>query len=368
MPEPSPASPEVQPRVAISGMVVAGLVVLLVGVAVFFLMPADPYALRSSDWKRFTTRFVEPSGRVVDTGNGNVSHSEGQGYGMLLAVAFGDRRTFEKMWGWTKDNLKRPEDVFYSWLWSPEGGGKIADPNTASDGDLLIAWALLRAHEKWKSPDYQRSAAIILTEFQAKAIVTTPLGQQMVPGQVGFVRDGGVMLNPSYAIFPAYEELKTSFPSAAWQALADGGKDLIFKARFGKWNLCPNWVLVKPDAIDLAPGKPTEFGYDAIRVPLHIAWADPQSHLLEPFAAFWGGLDLAAVDPATVNLKTNEFGPYPALPGMQAVRQLTQAAVKKQKISVSDIAEIDDQEPYYSASLKLLVTLAINESFQPEKR
>ena len=31
------------------------------------------------------------TGRVVDTGNGLISHSEGQGYGMLLAVAAGDR-------------------------------------------------------------------------------------------------------------------------------------------------------------------------------------------------------------------------------------------------------------------------------------
>lgn len=345
-----------------------GLGVVLAGLLVYFFFPADPYALRRSDWKRFTTRFVEPEGRVVDTGNGNVSHTEGQGYGMLLAVAFNDRRTFDRMWEWTKKNLKRPEDAFFSWLWTPSDGGKIADPNTASDGDLLIAWALLRAFEKWKHLDYQRDAGVILAEFQAKAIVPTVLGEQMIPGQVGFFVDEGVMLNPSYAVFPAYNELKKTFPSPAWNALSLGGQKLIEKARFGKWNLCPNWVLLKEDALDLAPGKPPEFGYDAIRVPLHVAWGDPHSELLKPFAAFWDALAQGVPVPATVNLTSGEFGPHPALPGMLAVRKLTLAASKKQPITVADIDEIDEEEAYYSASLKLLVCLAINEAFQPEKR
>ena len=42
-------------------------------------------------WRAYKARFVTAQGRVVDTANGLVSHSEGQGYGMLLAVAADDR-------------------------------------------------------------------------------------------------------------------------------------------------------------------------------------------------------------------------------------------------------------------------------------
>jgi endoglucanase len=32
------------------------------------------------------TGFHMPDGRIIDTGNGNVSHTEGQGFAMLMAV------------------------------------------------------------------------------------------------------------------------------------------------------------------------------------------------------------------------------------------------------------------------------------------
>ena len=38
-------------------------------------------------WRAYKAHFVTEAGRVVDTANKGISHSEGQGYGMLLAVA-----------------------------------------------------------------------------------------------------------------------------------------------------------------------------------------------------------------------------------------------------------------------------------------
>ena len=56
-------------------------------------------------WRAYKTRFVTESGRIVDTANSGISHSEGQGYGMLLAVAANDRVAFDTIWGWTRANL-----------------------------------------------------------------------------------------------------------------------------------------------------------------------------------------------------------------------------------------------------------------------
>src|SRR5262249_8402767 len=56
-------------------------------------------------WQNYRQRFVTDKGRVVDTANSMVSHSEGQGYGMLLAVAARDRAGFERIWNWTRANL-----------------------------------------------------------------------------------------------------------------------------------------------------------------------------------------------------------------------------------------------------------------------
>jgi endoglucanase len=46
-----------------------------------------PHAWADTAWESYKSRFMMPDGRIIDTGNGNVSHTEGQGFAMLLAVA-----------------------------------------------------------------------------------------------------------------------------------------------------------------------------------------------------------------------------------------------------------------------------------------
>ena len=40
-----------------------------------------------SAWRDYTSRHMTPEGAVIDDANEGISHSEGQGYGMVLAVA-----------------------------------------------------------------------------------------------------------------------------------------------------------------------------------------------------------------------------------------------------------------------------------------
>lgn len=58
------------------------------------LLAGDARA-ESAGWAQYKHRFLLPEGRIIDTGNHNVSHSEGQGFGMLLAVYNNDRPTFD---------------------------------------------------------------------------------------------------------------------------------------------------------------------------------------------------------------------------------------------------------------------------------
>src|SRR4051812_32573749 len=115
-------------------LAVGGLAAPLLSHAAAEGAPAEPLL-----WPIFKSRFVLPSGRVVDTGNEGVSHSEGQGYGMLFAEANNDRACFEQLWRWTKRNLQVRPDRLLSWRWRPVGTSGVADdPNNASDGDLLV--------------------------------------------------------------------------------------------------------------------------------------------------------------------------------------------------------------------------------------
>lgn len=338
----------------------------LFGTLVYILLHLfDPYRLRSADWHLFQERFISPEGRVIDDGNGNVSHSEGQGYALLFAVAYRDRGAFDRIWQWTRKNLQiRPDDKLLSWRWKPDGkgGGAVDDPNNASDGDLLVAWALQRAFQLWKDDRYQKEALQILADLARLNILSTDRGLVLLPGTEGFVKDGKVTLNPSYYVFPALDEFARVFPSGPWKELKTNGLDLLRKARFGRWNLTPDWV-VNDSEVTISPEFPPVFGYNAVRVPLYLGWSSPRAPSMQPFAQFWKKCRKKAVYPATVDLIENTFGPDPALPGMRAIARFTAACTEKQSLTVFSLPVLTKGETYYSASLNLLTKLAIRDTF-----
>lgn len=343
------------------GILLAALI--LVGLFLYLQIITNPRHLPSGDWSLYKKLFISREGRVIDTGNGNVTHSEGQGYGLLLAEAYGDRNTFSRIWKWTKENLQtRPNDKLLSWLWTPsaDGGGQVTDPNNASDAEILVAWALVKASKRWGVYAYQQAAAEILADLRRLAVRETPKGLVLLPGVDGFIKPNGLVLNPSYYVFPALDSLSREFPGNNWDRLSTRGADLVSSARFGRWNLTPDWVL-DGDELSLDTSQPPDFGYNAIRVPLHIAWQNPKSPLLAPFAAFWKQFPDLGKMPASVNLETNTFGPNPPLPGVQAIARFVLACESGTSLIVRDIPPLMSDEPYYSASLKMLTKLAISE-------
>ena len=67
--------------------------------------------------------------------------SEGQAYAMLLAEVAQRSALVRTIWSWTSAHLGRSDGLF---AWHADGSGQIEDPQSASDADVLIAYALLR--------------------------------------------------------------------------------------------------------------------------------------------------------------------------------------------------------------------------------
>ena len=132
-------------------------------------IPVGGMLAGGSLWREYSARFIDPSGRVIDTGNGGISHSEGQGYGMLIAVAAGDRAGFDRMWAWTRAELGVRYDHLFGWKWDP-GRSRAVDANNASDGDLLIAWALAEAAAYWNDSGFLVDATKIVADIESKLI------------------------------------------------------------------------------------------------------------------------------------------------------------------------------------------------------
>lgn len=305
-------------------------------------------------WPTYRSRFVKADGRVIDTGNHGVSHSEGQGWGMLLSAAAGDMAAFDRIWAWTEQNLRWSGAALYAWKWD-QRKGVVVDPNDASDGDILIAWALARTAYFTKRGDLEtaakRSAVAVRRLLTDQIRGTTAL----LPGFHGFERGGAATLNLSYYVFPAFDHIQFYDPHPVWQALARDGVALARQARFGRMQLPPDWLVVAPNG-QLSPAEhwPARFGFDAVRIPLYLYWAGYDSTAdMAPFLATWNTPD----QPAWFALDGGADADFPAPAGFKAIAELIRDGQPDATTLWSAVKEGD----YYSASLAMLAALAAEE-------
>ncbi|MEO0391718.1 MAG: glycosyl hydrolase family 8 [Pseudomonadota bacterium] len=321
-------------------------------------------------WRDWVGRFLADDGRVLDTGNGNISHTEGQGTAMMGAVWADDRDVFDRAFAWLDANLRDPDTGLYSWRYDPAASPPISDPNNATDGDLMIAWALHQAGLFWDD------AALLVRASELAAAIFDQLarpidgGLVLLPGRQGFERDDGLIVNLSYAIFPAFDALAAATPDRDWVAVREGYARLISVAQFGRFDLPPDWVLIKDparldevDSLALPEDWPPRFSYDAIRVPLYLVWGGYGAQFLAPFVRFWRPFYNADIMPPWTDLTQNTVPAEDALPGFYSVRCLTaEAHAAAQEPGSLAILPPDppvaDDPDYYSASLTLLSAMA----------
>lgn len=311
------------------------------------------------EWAAFRSRFYMPEGRIADNYQNGASHSEGQGYAMLLAEAAGDTQSFEQLVTWTRANMRRPGDNLTPWRWRPGAAAPIEDFNNASDGDILIAWALARAGRSMGRPEYRRLAADIARDVLRVCIHRVGDQTLLRPGGWGFDRPDHVVVNPSYLIFAALPEMNQVAPDPAWERLSRDGRSLLRAARFGSWGLPPDWLRVPRGVGRASPaaGWEPRFGFDAVRVPLNMVWAGMWDEpAVDSAAAFWSDPSVA-VPPAWTNLTSGGVAPYAAPAGMRAVARITVAA-RIGSTSAMAMPRVAEATDYYSAVLTMLARLA----------
>jgi endoglucanase len=306
-----------------------------------------------ANWEDFKSRFVMPEGRVIDSGNNNVSHSEGQGYAMIMAETFDDRATFDRVWQWTDRVLSRRDMRLFSWKYEP-GAGQVTDINNATDGDLLIAWALQRASVRWKAPQYGRSSEDIREAILSKLPVRAGGRTLLAPGLSGFVQPDSVMINPSYAVMPALDAFAALEPRSAWPLLRDESLRMLRDALFGMYNLPTDWVRVDLNGVLWTePTKPPQFGFDAIRVPLYLCWSGRCSdHALDGIKRWWGQTRQTK-PPAWIDVRTGEAANFPVSNGGEEVVRLA--------LGEGPGAQAIHGEDYYSSALLILSDIAADE-------
>ena len=342
-------------------MIFIGIILSLIAISFipnFISFERTPF---QKNWIVYKEQFIDTN-RILDADN--ISSSEGQGFALLFAVFSNDRNQFQEMWAWTKENMQR-EDHLFRHQYSPsekEGCDKkciSAQPNV-SNGDIIIAWALLAAENKWDRQIFLVEGLRVLDAIKAK-LIREQFGYQLIlPSEKGFeLPDDRTQINLSYWVFPALNLFTEVTGDPLWAEVYQSGTSLMKSARFSDLNLPPDWMILSKDNASLQDANSTEFGENANRLPLYLMLAqDYQADLMAPFLEFWSQKTV----PATVNLLTGEASEQSANGAMQAIKAVTEAKMKYEDTDVvSDVIlpEVTAETDYDTAIFILLSELPI---------
>lgn len=308
----------------------------------------DAAPTEASEWALFKQRFLTAEGRVVDTGNGGISHSEGQGWALMAALRADDRAAFDLVLRWTRGALRRPADHLTAWKFRPGIG--VEDFNNATDGDIFIAASLIEAGARWADSRLGALGLAIARDILRLLVRRVGALTLLLPGARGFERQGFVVVNPSYYAFPGLRVLARALPDPRWMPVMADGLAVLRAARFGRWGLPPDWLAVgrQDGALSLPQAWPPRFSYDAVRVPLYLKWAglgDEPACLAA--AGFWSDPRHRAV-PAWADLATDAVSPYAATAGIAAVARLVARS------AAPDGSVVRAASDYYGAALGML--------------
>ena len=163
-------------------------------------------------------------GYVSDIKN-NDARTEGMSYGMMIAVQFGEKDIFDRLWRWSKRYMQHQDGVRKGYFaWSCKTDGTRNAQGAASDGELYFITALIFASNRWGNEtgiNYKAEAQHILDCIQPhdNTYLIDPETKLITFTPDGF---GQRFTDPSYHI-PAFYEV--------WARWADDG-------RSDMWNEC----------------------------------------------------------------------------------------------------------------------------------
>jgi len=341
-------------------MIFSGRTTVLILVLLVILSPAAK-AVEPGSWSGFKERFITAEGRVIDRYQQKISHSEGQGYSMLLAVSFNDRKTFSQLWQWTREHLQvRRTDALCAWSWGKRANDELApiDYNNATDGDICIAWALLLAREQWKAPAYEDAGRRLLASISDHLLLERYGRTLVLPGYYGFTFPDHLVLNPSYWVLPAFRVFGRADDPVLWNRVHEHSLQLLKQNAYGRWQLPPDWLQLSKNGTALFADKPPLFGYEAIRILLWAAW----DNSLDMVPGVLPLLDLVTSSgklPMTINLTNNQAADQEASAGFLAIAAFCAERLGRRKqamdlwqLAAGKVAAEDGD--YYSQVLYLL--------------
>jgi endoglucanase len=242
--------------------------------------------------------------------------------------------------------------------------GQITDTNNATDGDLLIAWALAEAGAAGFGDQYSARAKTIAMALGSTVYEAGSLGLQMMPGKAGFSageRGGQPVINLSYWVFPAFDRLAALAPQPIWAELTKSGMAHIEASQNFPSTLPSDWIALDTQTGKraTAPGFDEAFGYNAIRIPLYLAMTGPKSRrALRASFENWFQLEGPL---KTIGTNDRSLRETLSDPGYESIRSLYRCATSSTLLPSDMLTSLDVN--YYPATLQMLAIIAARQSY-----
>lgn len=342
-------------------MIKSPTIYLLTALVCGLVIAGHCFAQTPGTWEYYRHHFVSEDGRVIDFFQKKTSHSEGQGYGMLLAVAHKDRASFNRIYQWTRENLMVRADALSTWQWGMRINGQwdILDYNNATDGDLLIAWALLEAAQLWSEPNLADHALSIIAAIKNDLVIKKYGRMILLPGYFGFSSPEAVILNPSYFVYPAFEKFAQTDNPEFWRTLAAQSFELTFTHCLTPLELPCDWISMDETGVEINKKRSKNFGYEAIRIPLYMAMSDDHKNGLARFSKYLSFYKTTQLLPNVVDLVDNQISMFMAPAGFYAIFARCCQIVGEKDLGsrLMETAKekiLTEKDDYYSNTLYLL--------------
>ncbi len=305
-------------------------------------------------------------GYILDV-NSNDVRSEGQSYGMMIAVQLDRQDEFDRIWRWTQRVMRQPSGTYG---WHATTSGQLLSTGSAPDGEEYFAMALIFASHRWGDDtgiNYAEDARSVLAAMYDQGLFA--IDEQLVK----FVSTVNYT-DPSY-ILPSFYEVWACFDddperAAFWRAAADTGRAFFPKTVNPNTGLAPYLANYDGSARD-------DFNADSYRVVGNIMMdhymygVDPwQTTFAETYAAFFTNAQQAQNPGAEFTLDGNptvRYGSPDA--GLAAQNAMVAFGVPPEqgRYFVDYLWEMNiptGQYRYYSGLLYMLSLLHVSGNFR----
>jgi endo-1,4-beta-D-glucanase Y/chitodextrinase len=216
---------------------------------------------------------------IRDVANNDV-RSEGQSYGMMIAVQLDKKQEFDRLWKWAKTYMQNkaghPQEGFFAWQVRTDG--TVIDANPAPDGEEYFITALFFAAHRWGNGtgifNYEAEAQTlldrVLTVNGYNTYMFNPIEKQVVFTPIGTAAD---FTDPSYHL-PSFYELWALWDNnnnQFWRDVAATSREYFKAATHPTTGLGPDYANFDGTPTDPWNGGHADFRFDAWRIAHNIA-------------------------------------------------------------------------------------------------